>query len=398
MGDRRLREVGVSRADAAVILPAAGKGTRLGEAKQFLELGGIPLLARAAMGAAACEDVAAIVVAAPAGEEERVRTLLEEHGAADKLVAVVAGGAERADSVRAALDAVPADLRLVAIHDAARPFATPGLFSRVLEVARSHGAAIAALPCTDTVKQTESPGSRTATASVDRRRLWLAQTPQAFHVDLLRASYQRLGSDSALVTDEASLVEAMGHGVELVVGEKNNFKVTDMDDLVRARSLVGPPVSVGFGYDVHAYEAGRPCILGGIEFPGEVGLAGHSDADAGLHAIMDAILGAAGLGDIGQHFPDTDDRFRGADSGRLLEEVVARARGAGWTIGNVDLTLIASRPKIGPRRDEMRQRIAELLGIREERVNVKATTTEGLGFVGRKEGLAAQAVVLLSRC
>lgn len=388
----------MSRADAAVILPAAGKGTRLGEAKQFLELGGIPLLVRAALGASACADVAALVVAVPPGEEDRVRGLLERHGAADKLVAVVAGGAERADSVRAALDAVPSELELVAIHDAARPFASAQLFSEVIAAARSSGAAVAALPCTDTVKKTAGPGSRTATASVDRRQLWLAQTPQAFRVDLLRASYEKLGGDSALVTDEASLIEAMGHGVELVVGEKNNFKVTDMDDLARARSLIEPPVSVGFGYDVHAYEEGRPCILGGIEFPGEVGLAGHSDADAGLHAVMDAILGAAGLGDIGQHFPDTDDRFRGADSGRLLEEVVRRASSAGWRVGNVDLTLIASRPKIGPRREEMRARIAGLLGIREERVNVKATTTEGLGFVGRKEGLAAQAVVLLSRC
>lgn len=388
----------MGRADAAVILPAAGKGTRLGQVKQYLEVGGVPLLVRSALQALACDEVQGIVVAVPEGDEGIVREMLASHGITEKCFAVVAGGKERADSVRAALAAIPAGVPLVAIHDAARPFASAELFSRVLAAARASGAAAAALPCTDTVKQTAEPGASRADATLDRRRLWLAQTPQAFRVDLLRSAYQTLGSEASRATDEASMIEAIGHGVELVPGEKNNFKVTDMDDLARARSLVEAPVAVGFGYDVHAYQEGRPCILGGIEFPGEVGLAGHSDADAGLHAVMDAILGAAGLGDIGQHFPDTDDRFRGADSGKLLEEVVRRAAEGGFKVSNVDLTLVAARPKIGPRREEMRKRIATLLGIREERVNVKATTTEGLGFVGRREGLAAQAVVLLSRC
>ena len=378
-----------------MILPAAGKGTRLGQAKQFLALGGVPLLARAALQAAACPDVAAIVVAAPSGEEARVRALLEEHGAAAKLHAVVAGGAERADSVRNALAAAPPHLELVAIHDAARPFASPALFGRVLAAAREHGAALAAIPATDTVKQAEG----TAVArTLDRRTLWLAQTPQAFRIDLLHAAYEKAGASISTFTDEASLVEAAGQRVELVQGEKENFKVTDADDLERARARVELPAAVGFGFDVHAYAEGRPCILGGIEFPGEPGLLGHSDADAALHAIMDGILGAAGLGDIGQHFPDTDERFRGADSGRLLEEVVRRAADAGFRVLNVDLTIAAMRPKIGPRRDEMRERIASLLGVQIARVNVKATTTEGLGFVGRREGLAAQAVVLLARC
>ncbi len=385
----------MAHADAVVILPAAGKGTRLGQAKQYLELGGVPVLARAARAAAACPEVAAIVVACPAGDEEKVRALLEAHGAGAKLHAVVAGGAERADSVRNALAAAPAGVELVAVHDAARPFASPALFTRVLEAARTHGAALAAIPCTDTVKKAEG----TAVAgTLDRRTLWLAQTPQAFRIPVLRAGYERAGNGASSFTDEASLVEASGGRVELVPGEKENFKVTDADDLARARARVELPAAVGFGLDVHAYEEGRRCILGGIEFPGEVGLLGHSDADAALHAIMDAILGGAGLGDIGLHFPDTDDRFRGADSGRLLEEVVRRAAAAGFAVLNVDLTIAAARPKIGPRRDEMRVRIAELLGVPAARVNVKATTTEGLGFVGRKEGLAAQAVVLLARC
>lgn len=388
----------MSKADAAVILPAAGKGTRLGQAKQYLELAGIPILARTALQAAACEEVAAIVVAAPAGQEQLVRELLEAHGAAAKLHAVVSGGAERADSVRAALAAIPDHLPLVAVHDAARPFASPGLFSRVLAAARIHGAAAAALPCTDTVKQTDVAGATRSSMTLDRGRLWLAQTPQAFRTELLRSAYERVGSDSSSATDEASMVEAVGHAVQLVQGEKENFKVTDAEDLARARARTELPAAVGFGYDVHAFQEGRPCILGGIEFPGEVGLAGHSDADAVLHALMDAMLGGAGLGDIGLHFPDSDEAFRGADSGKLLKEVVVRVAAAGFRVLNADLTLSAGRPRIGPRRDEMRKRIAGLLGLEENRVNVKATTTEGLGFVGRQEGLAAQAVVLLSRC
>lgn len=387
----------VSRADAAVILPAAGKGTRLGQAKQYLELAGIPILARTVLQAAACDEVAAIVVAVPPGDEEKVRALLEQHGAAKKLHAVVAGGAERADSVKAALASIP-DLPLVAVHDAARPFASAQLFSRVLEAARTHGAALAAVPSTDTVKQTDAASSTTASRTLDRKTIWLAQTPQAFRTSVLLAAYEKAGGAASAATDEASLVEAAGHRVELVPGEKENFKVTDADDLARARARTELPAAVGFGLDVHAYAEGRRCILGGVEFPGEVGLLGHSDADAPLHALMDAILGGAGLGDIGQHFPDTDERFRGADSVKLLEETVRRAAAAGYRVLNADLTIAAARPKIGPRREEMRTRIAAVLGIPEGRVNVKATTTEGLGFVGRKEGLAAQAVVLLARC
>ncbi len=384
-------------ADTVAILPAAGKGTRLGETKQYLELGGVPLLVWAVRRATACPGVAAVVIASPPGDEEWVRELLRRHGAAEKLHAVVAGGAERADSVRSALDAAPPGVGYAAIHDAARPFATPALFARVLEAARRSGAALAAIPCTDTVKQTEDAASQFSVATLDRRRLWLAQTPQIFRIDLLRAAWEKAGRDGSAATDEAALVEALGHAVELVPGEKENFKVTDSEDLRRARSLVETPAAVGFGFDVHAFEAGRRCVLGGLEFEGEVGLAGHSDADAALHAIMDALLGGAGLGDIGLHFPDTDERHRGASSARLLEEVVRRVAEAGFRVLNVDLTLAAARPRIGPRREEMRARIAGLIGLDPARVNVKATTTEGLGFVGRSEGVAAQAVALLAK-
>jgi len=378
---------------AVGILPAAGAGRRFGAAKQFLNLGGVPLLVHAARAMERTPSIDAYVVAAPPGEEERTEQLLRSFGA-QKLAAVVAGGAERADSVRRAFFAAR-EAELVVVHDAARPFASPNLFERVIEAARREGAAIAALPCIDTVK--EAGGDGRVARTLDRGRLWLAQTPQAFRADWLAEAYERLGDRVSAFTDEAGLLEAAGRPVALVEGERENFKVTAPKDFDRARSQLLPPMAVGMGTDVHGFAEGRKCMLGGLHFPGEVGLAGHSDADVVLHALMDAILGAAGLGDIGVLFPDTREDLRGADSALLLAEVVQRARAEGWTVGNADVTILAKRPRIGPRRDEMRERIASLLGIPAARVSVKATTTEGLGFVGRGEGIAAQAVVLLLR-
>lgn len=375
------------------ILPAAGAGRRFGAAKQFLSLGGVPLLVHAARAMDDTPSIDAYVVAAPPGEVERTEQLLRTFGAR-KLAAVVAGGAERADSVRRAFLAAQG-AKLVVVHDAARPFATPALFERVIEAARREGAAIAALPCTDTVK--EAGEGREVVRTLDRSRLWLAQTPQAFRADWLAEAYERLGQGVSRFTDEAALVEAAGRPVVLVEGERENFKVTAPNDLERARAQLLPPVAVGMGTDVHGFAEGRRCILGGLHFPGEVGLLGHSDADVVLHALMDAILGAAGLGDIGVLFPDTREELRDADSAVLLREVVQRARAEGWSVGNADVTILAKRPRIGPRREEMRGRIASILGIPTARVNVKATTTEGLGFVGRGEGIACQAVVLLLR-
>lgn len=375
----------------AAILPAAGQGRRFGAPKQYLDLHGEPLLVHVARRVASCDGIDALVVVAPPGDEAQVRGLLDGAGI-PKIHAVVPGGAERADSVRAGLEACPPSAFLALIHDAARPFASPALFERVIDEARQHGAAIAALPCTDTVKA--SADGQVIDGTLDRGKLWLAQTPQVFRVDWLRDAYAQL-SPEAPATDEASILEAAGRRVHLVEGEQENFKVTEPGDRERAQRQLGIRTRVGFGYDVHAFAEGRPCILGGLEFPGEVGLQGHSDADVVLHAVMDALLGAAGLGDIGKLFPDTDDRFLGADSQVLLGEVMARVRAEGLQVANLDLTILAERPKIGPRRDEMRRRIATLLSADEGQVNVKASTSEGLGFVGRREGIACQAVVLL---
>ena len=371
------------------ILAAGGAGLRAGVAKQWATVGGETVLRRSARALAASGVVDEIVAVVPAGEEARGEADLQGLGVP---VRTVAGGAARADSVRAGLEAL-GDVAVVLVHDAARPFATAALARAVAEAAAAHGAALAALRATDTVKRGE--GNRVA-ETLDRRVLWLAQTPQGFRAPLLRLAFASAGASAADATDECQLVERLGEAVALVPGEPGNFKITGPDDLARARALLEPAVAMGVGYDVHAFAPGRKLVLGGVEFEGD-GLLGHSDADICAHAICDAVLGAAGLGDIGRHFPDTDPRWKGVSSLHLLREVAAKARAQGWAVGNCDVTLAARRPKVAPRADEMRSRLAEAMGISPAQVNVKATTGEGLGFVGRGEGIAAHAVALLVR-
>jgi 2-C-methyl-D-erythritol 4-phosphate cytidylyltransferase/2-C-methyl-D-erythritol 2,4-cyclodiphosphate synthase len=371
------------------ILAAGGAGLRAGQAKQWATLGGETVLRRAGRVLAGSGVVDEIVAVVPAGDEARGAAELQ---GLEVPVRAVAGGAARADSVRAGLEAL-GDVSVVLVHDAARPFASAGLARAVAEAAAARGAALAALPVTDTVKRGD--GDRVA-ETLDRRLLWLAQTPQGFRAPLLRRAFASAGSSAAAATDECQLVERLGAEVVLVPGEAGNFKITGADDLARARSLLEPAVAMGVGYDVHAFALGRKLVLGGVEFEGD-GLLGHSDADICAHAICDAVLGAAGLGDIGRHFPDTDPRWKGVSSLLLLREVAGKARALGWSVGNCDVTLAARRPKIAPRADEMRARLAEALGISAAQVNVKGTTGEGLGFVGRGEGIAAHAVALLVR-
>jgi 2-C-methyl-D-erythritol 4-phosphate cytidylyltransferase/2-C-methyl-D-erythritol 2,4-cyclodiphosphate synthase len=313
-----------------------------------------------------------------------------------KPVSIVAGGAARADSVRNGLAAAP-DAAVVLVHDAARPFLPAELASRVARAAAQDGAALAAVPVTDTVKRVAGASAppRVA-ATLDRSTLWLAQTPQGFRREVLVRAYERAGPDAGGATDDSLLVERMGEKVTLVAGDPGNFKITTPEDLVRARARVEAPVAVGVGYDTHRFAPGRKLVLGGAEFEGD-GLLGHSDADACAHAIGDAVLGAAGLGDLGRHFPDTDPRWEGASSLALLEEIARKAAELGFRVGNADVTLAARRPKIAPRAEEMRANLARALGVAPGQVNVKATTGEGMGFVGRGEGIAAHAVVVLFR-
>ncbi len=374
------------------IVAAGGSGLRAGLAKQWLELGGETVLRRSARLLADCPLVDELVLVVPAGEEPRATEALAGLARPGR---AVAGGPARADSVRNGLAAL-GDCGVVLVHDAARPFATPGLVARVAEAAARDGAALAALPVTDTVKRAGEGEPPRVAATLDRRELWLAQTPQGFRRDLLLRAYQEAGAEASSATDECGLVERLGAPVTLVPGEPGNFKITSPEDVARARALTEAPVASGVAYDCHRFEPGRKLILGGVEFEGD-GLLGHSDADVCAHAIGDAILGAAGLGDLGRHFPDTDPRWKGVSSLRLLREIAALAAAAGWRLGNADVTLAARRPRIAPRAAEMRARLAEALGVSPSQVNVKATTGEGMGFVGRGEGIAATAVALLVR-
>jgi 2-C-methyl-D-erythritol 4-phosphate cytidylyltransferase / 2-C-methyl-D-erythritol 2,4-cyclodiphosphate synthase len=377
------------------ILAAGGSGLRAGVAKQWLALGGESVLRRSARALASCDAIDALVAVVPPGDEARGAAELDGLG---KPARAVAGGAQRADSVWNGL-AAAGDAAVVLVHDAARPFATAALVARVVEAAARDGAALAAVPATDTVKRAAAGAEPPRVeATLDRRVLWLAQTPQAFRADVLRRAFDLAGAAASLATDECALVEQAGGSVTLVPGEPGNFKITGPEDVERARVLLEAPVAMGVGYDTHRFAPGRPLVLGGVAFEGEGdGLLGHSDADVCAHAIGDAILGAAGLGDLGRHFPDTDARWKGVSSLALLREIARKAAERGWRVGNCDVTLAARRPKIAPRAEAMRARLAEALGVSPAQVNVKATTGEGMGFVGRGEGIAAHAVALLVR-
>jgi 2-C-methyl-D-erythritol 4-phosphate cytidylyltransferase/2-C-methyl-D-erythritol 2,4-cyclodiphosphate synthase len=382
----------ISGERVGAILAAAGAGLRAGVAKQWIDLGGQSVLRRAARLLADCPLVDEIVAAVPPGEEARGEAELAGLG---KPARAVAGGAERAESVRSALSAL-GGCGVVLVHDAARPFASVGLVARVAEAAARDGAALAALGATDTVKRSLGGEPPRVAETIDRRAVWLAQTPQGFRREVLERAYAAAGAAACAATDDSALVERLGLPVTLVPGEPANFKLTGPEDLARARALVEAPVALGVGYDTHAFAPGRRLVLGGVEFEGD-GLLGHSDADVCAHAIGDAVLGAAGLGDLGTHFPDTDPRWKGVSSLLLLGEIARLAAERGFRVGNCDVTIAARRPRVAPRAGEMRARLAGALGIAPERVNVKATTGEGMGFVGRGEGIAAHAVALLVR-
>lgn len=375
------------------IVVAAGDGTRLPGPvpKALLPLGGKTILERALSAFQACARVDGVVVVAAAGYTGTVSDL-----APAKVTAVVEGGRTRRASVAAGLRALP-DVQWVVVHDGVRPFVTPALIERVLDAAVTHGAATAGLPISDTIKAVQD---HRVDRTIPRDGLFTVQTPQAFRADVLREAHERVPLE-APITDDAGLVEHLGRPVVVVPGEPVNMKVTTPSDYEMARRQVERPpglaVRVGVGYDVHRLTPDRPLILGGVEIPSARGLSGHSDADALVHAIMDALLGAAAMPDIGSQFPPDDRRYRGADSIALLESVAARLRSSGWRVGNVDTVVTAEAPRLAPYVETMRDRIAAALGATPAQIGLKATTTEGLDGVGRGEGIAAQAVVLLER-
>jgi 2-C-methyl-D-erythritol 4-phosphate cytidylyltransferase/2-C-methyl-D-erythritol 2,4-cyclodiphosphate synthase len=372
------------------LVVAAGRGQRLGSAtpKQYLPLLGEPLL-RYSLAAFASHPSIGAVAAVIAPED---RALYDRAAAGLPLLPPVMGGATRQESVRNGLIALSQrDPERVLIHDAARPFIDHDTIGRVLDALDSAPAAIAAVPVADTLKRGEN--DRVA-GTVERTGLWRAQTPQGFHYRAILEAHRQFSQSEA--TDDAMLAEKAGMAVALVMGSEENFKVTTSDDLRRAERFASAgDVRTGLGFDAHRFSPGDHLWLCGIKIPFDRTLSGHSDADVGLHAATDALLGAISAGDIGVHFPPSDDKWRGAPSHKFLRFAADKIAEQGGSILNLDVTLICEQPRIGPLRDAMVSRIAEILGVTASRISVKATTTEGMGFTGRGEGIAVQAVALL---
>jgi len=374
------------------LIVAAGRGTRFGGTlpKQYAPLAGETVLRRTVKAFLGHQRIRSV----------RVAIHPDDHAAYERAVGdldlppPVLGGATRQDSVRnllEALSAAPDDI--VLIHDAARPLVPAPVIDRTIAALAAAEGAVAAVPLADTLKRADG---NLIEATVDRTRLWRAQTPQSFRYGAILAAHRSAaGLD---LTDDAAVAERAGIPVEVVMGDERNFKITSADDLDRAASLAARDlgdIRTGSGFDVHRLVPGDGCWINGLKIPHDRSLLGHSDADVGLHALTDAILGAIGAGDIGSHFPPSDERWRGAASDRFLRHAADLVAAHGGIIAHCDVTILAERPKIGPHRAAMVARIAEILAIDPSRVSVKATTTEGLGFTGREEGIAAQAIATI---
>ena len=377
----------------AAIIVAAGRGERLGGElpKQLMDLGGRTLLRRSVEAFDTHAAISALVIVLPPDFVADGASLV---GTTSRPCRWVAGGVRRQDSVRLGLAAVPADADLVLVHDAARPFVSRDLIDRVIARAQSAGAAVPAVQALDTIKRVR-PGTDLVAETVARDEIWLAQTPQGFRRPVLDAAVA-LGASGVDATDEAMLAERAGHAVAVVSGEPQNIKITTPDDLARARTSLAPVPRVGTGYDLHRLVEGRPLVLAGVDVPSDRGPLGHSDGDVVSHALIDAMFGAAAAGDIGQHFPDADDRWKGAAGLDLLGRAVATIDRMGWRVANADVTVILERPKLAPYLAAVRARLADVLGLGVEQVSVKAKTNEGVDAVGRGEAIAAHAVALIT--
>ncbi len=403
----------------AVIIAAAGAGKRMGMGeinKVYLCLEGEPVLARTIRAFEEHPYVDEIVVAVRRQDEDLCRALIKEKGF-KKIGGCVIGGKERQDTVGLALERVSEKARLVLVHDGARPFVQAETITEVIKAACQTGAAVAAVPVKDTIKiagaperdEGESRREIQVEKTPDRNRLWAAQTPQGFRKEILQRALKKAEAEGFYATDEGALAEKIGEKVFIVQGKYDNIKVTTYEDLAAGKAILqgrkerkeklplrekkgeGNSVRVGIGYDVHRLAEGRALILGGVAIPWKKGLAGHSDGDVLVHSVMDALLGACALGDIGKLFPDTDPAYKDISSLKLLSRVKDRLAHEGFRICNIDATVIAQAPRLSGSTRQMEENIAQALGIHGGQVSVKATTTEHLGFEGRGEGIAAMA-------
>ena len=375
---------------AWAVLVAAGRGTRAGldANKVFYPVEGRSPLSRSLDAIAQTGLYEGIVLVLAKDDFLAYRALAEREGACPLVKSVVAGGKTRQESVFAGLKVVPESVEWVSIHDAARPFAGEALFRATLDAARETGSGVISTDVTDTVKRVEEGR---AVETLDRERLRAVQTPQSFRREEILRAHMAALADGFAGTDDASLYEREFGSATLVTadGARENVKLTHRSDFLRG------DIRMGTGYDVHRLVEGRPLVLGGVTIPWEKGLLGHSDADVALHALMDAMLGALGEGDIGRHFPDSDEQYRGIASTELLRRVVELTRNKGYRVGNCDVTIVAQAPKLAPYIEEMRANVARVLGVDVSRVNIKATTTERLGFEGEGLGISAQAVAVM---
>lgn len=379
-----------------VVLAAGGAGSRMGagQNKIFLEAGGKSILLRSMQLFEGIID--RMVIVCRPEDEQQIRRIVSMSGVSYQ-VSLARGGESRQHSVLNGLKSLGADPDdIVLVHDAARCLTPVNVILDILESCRSKGSGVAAVPAVNTMKYADSDMYVLHTA--DRSDLYEIQTPQGFRFAQLYDSYIKAEKDGFVATDDASVAEHAGVRVLLVRGSKKNIKVTEKEDLVMINALLQqdtPSFRIGMGYDVHRLTEGRKLILCGIEIPHTLGLLGHSDADVALHALMDAMFGAAALGDIGRHFPDTSDEYKGISSVLLLKEAIRKVRKAGYEFVNADITIAAQKPRISPYIPEMVRKVSETLSCDTSQVNIKATTTERLGFEGREEGISAQAVCSL---
>lgn len=378
----------------AIVL-AGGSGSRMGadRNKVLLELCGEAVITRSVR--AFTGLVSGIVLVS---REEDIPVMQAVMDASGLPVSIVKGGDTRQASVWNGLSALPEDCTHVLIHDGARCMVDADTIRRCMASVEECGTGVAAIPTIDTIKQVDA--QEVVTSTPDRSALRAVQTPQGFSVDLIRRAHEAAKTEGFLGTDDASLVERLGHPVRLTLGDRKNIKLTTPEDLKMAEAFLDrdfPALRIGQGYDVHRLIEGRDLILCGVNIPHRLGLLGHSDADVALHALMDAMLGAMALGDIGKHFPDTDERYRSISSMTLLEHVVGLLAQHGARVTNCDVTIVAQKPKLLPYIPQMRENVARALQLPVDRVNVKATTTERLAFEGREEGISAQAVCMVAQ-
>lgn len=381
-----------------MMIVAAGSSSRMGQPKQQIPLHGAPVLLHTLRVMQSVEAIDELLLVTRPEDIVSFRAMAEAANI-EKLRTIVAGGASRQQSVCCGLAALPPQTTLLGIHDGARPLVSPAVVEATIAKAAATGAAAAAIPVKDTLKRAENTGRIIDTA--DRQGLWRVQTPQVFALAPYRAAMEDAVAAGEDFTDDCQLMEKTGYPVYLVPGEETNLKLTTPEDVGLAEAILASrfkeekAMRIGHGYDVHRLVEDRALILGGVNIPWDKGLLGHSDADVLTHAVMDALLGAAGLGDIGKLFPDTDPAYAGADSLKLLQTVVTRLAEKGWRIGNIDATVLAQQPKLAPHIPAMVANLATACGITDAQVNVKATTEEKLGFTGSGEGIAAHSVCLL---